>query len=115
MAGPASRGDQISRLREQLQQVSVTELCGAEAHLVHHLDLRACSGLQVVGHRLRAEYPLLSREQLERDLHSDSIIQKATAKLRGFFLVSLVPGPPATRRAPSWPLHLTWQCFPLAA
>ncbi|XP_039203890.1 dynein heavy chain domain-containing protein 1 isoform X2 [Crotalus tigris] len=89
LAGPASRGDQISRLREQLQQVSVTELCSAEAHLVHRLDLKACSGLQVVGHRLRAEYPLLSREQLERDLHSDSIIQKATAKLRGLFLAGL--------------------------
>lgn len=81
----------------------MTGLCSAEAQLVHRLDLRACSGLQVLGHRLRAEYPLLSREQLERDLHSDSIIQKAMAKLQGLFLVSLVPGPPATPGAPAGP------------
>lgn len=93
MAGPASGGDQISRLREQLQQMSVTVLCGDKAQLVHRLDLKACSGLQVVGHRLRAEYPLMSREQLETDLHSDSIIQKSMAKLQDLFMVSLVRGP----------------------
>ncbi|XP_034282242.1 dynein heavy chain domain-containing protein 1 isoform X2 [Pantherophis guttatus] len=89
MANPASGGDQMSRLREQLQQMSVTVLCGDEAQLVHRLDLKACSGLQVVGHRLRAEYPLMSREQLETDLHSDSIIQKSTAKLRDLFMAGL--------------------------
>lgn len=93
VAGPASGGDQISSLREQLQQMSVTVLCSDKAQLVHHLDLKACSGLQVVGHRLRAEYPLMSREQLETDLHSDSIIQKAMAKLRDLFMVSPVRGP----------------------
>ncbi|XP_026544182.1 dynein heavy chain domain-containing protein 1 [Notechis scutatus] len=89
VAGPASGHDQISKLREQLQQMSVTVLCSDKAQLLHRLDLKACIGLQVVGHRLRAEYPLLSREQLETDLHSDSIIQKAMAKLRDLFMAGL--------------------------
>ncbi|XP_013924316.1 PREDICTED: dynein heavy chain domain-containing protein 1-like [Thamnophis sirtalis] len=87
---PAAPGDdQISRLREQLQQMSLTVLCSDKAQLVHRLDLKACSGLQVVGHRLRAEYPLMSREQLETDLHTDSIIQAAMAKLQDLFMAGL--------------------------
>ncbi|XP_070605500.1 LOW QUALITY PROTEIN: dynein heavy chain domain-containing protein 1 [Erythrolamprus reginae] len=82
-------GDQISRLREQLQQMSVTVLCSDKAPLVHRLDLKACSGLQVVGHRLRAEYPLMSREQLRTDLRSDSIVHKAGAKLQDLFRAGL--------------------------
>ncbi|XP_032075272.1 dynein heavy chain domain-containing protein 1 [Thamnophis elegans] len=89
VAPPAPGDDQISRLREQLQQMSLTVLCSDKAQLVHRLDLKACSGLQVVGHRLRAEYPLMSREQLETDLHTDSIIQTAMAKLRDLFMAGL--------------------------
>ncbi|XP_007441550.2 dynein heavy chain domain-containing protein 1, partial [Python bivittatus] len=89
VAGTADAGDQISKLHEQLHQLSVMVLCGDKAQLVHQLDLKAFSGLRVVGHRLRGEYPLLSREQLEKDLQSDSIIQQAMAKQRELFTAAL--------------------------
>ncbi|XP_060119766.1 dynein heavy chain domain-containing protein 1 [Heteronotia binoei] len=63
-----------------VQRLPVEPLSGEEPQLVHHLDLKVVGGLEVVGHRLRGQYPLLSREQLEKDLRSDSIIQNAWGK-----------------------------------
>ncbi|XP_008121816.2 dynein heavy chain domain-containing protein 1 isoform X1 [Anolis carolinensis] len=64
---------------ERLEPLPTPILCGEEPQLVHRLDLKAFGGLEVVGHRLRSEYPLLSREQLEQDLRSDGVIQEALA------------------------------------
>ncbi|KAF7235156.1 Dynein heavy chain domain-containing protein 1 [Varanus komodoensis] len=74
---------------EVLPRLSTAVLCGEEVQLVHRLDLKAFGGLEVVGHRLRGEFPLLSREQLENDLHSDSIIRKALAQQRAMITAAL--------------------------
>ncbi|KAH0625314.1 hypothetical protein JD844_033823 [Phrynosoma platyrhinos] len=74
---------------ESLERLSTAILCGEEPQLVHRLDLKAFGGLEVVGHRLKGEYPLLSREQLEKDLHSDDIIQEAMATQQALLKVAL--------------------------
>ncbi|XP_053163641.1 dynein heavy chain domain-containing protein 1 isoform X3 [Hemicordylus capensis] len=64
-------------------QLAAEVLSGEEEPpLLHRLDLKAFGGLEVVGHRLRGQYPMLSREQLEKDLRADRVIQKALAKQR---------------------------------
>ncbi|XP_061485744.1 dynein heavy chain domain-containing protein 1 [Rhineura floridana] len=81
VADASSSADQgSSESTGQLHRLPTAVLCGEKPELVHRLDLKAFGGLEVVGHRLRGEYPLLSREQLEKDLRSDSIIEKALAK-----------------------------------
>uniref|UniRef100_A0A8C4YEV1 Dynein heavy chain domain 1 n=1 Tax=Gopherus evgoodei TaxID=1825980 RepID=A0A8C4YEV1_9SAUR len=67
---------------ELLQSLPAEVLCGQEPQLVHHLDLKVIGGLEVSGHRLRSQYPVPSREQLEQDLRSDSSIQEALASQR---------------------------------
>lgn len=73
---------------ELLQSLPAEVLCGQEPQLVHHLDLKVIGGLEVSGHRLRSQYPVPSREQLEQDLHSDSSIQGALASQRALLAVS---------------------------
>ncbi|XP_077197132.1 dynein heavy chain domain-containing protein 1 isoform X2 [Paroedura picta] len=65
---------------ELLLRLPQERLSEEEPQLVHHLDLKVLGGLEVVGHRLRGQYPLLSREQLEKDLRSDCIVQAARAQ-----------------------------------
>ncbi|XP_065445590.1 LOW QUALITY PROTEIN: dynein heavy chain domain-containing protein 1 [Chrysemys picta bellii] len=67
---------------ELLQSLPAEVLCGQQPQLVHHLDLKGIGGLEVSGHRLRSQYPVPSREQLEQDLRSDSSIQGALASQR---------------------------------
>ncbi|XP_043359693.1 LOW QUALITY PROTEIN: dynein heavy chain domain-containing protein 1 [Dermochelys coriacea] len=76
-------------LDELLQSLPAEELCGQEPQLVHHLDLKVIGGLEVSGHRLRSQYPVPSREQLEQDLHSDSSIQGALASQRALLAEAL--------------------------
>lgn len=86
--GPGTQAvEGFCRATEQLQRLPTEVLCGEEPQLVHRLDLKAIGGLEVVGHRLRGQYPLLSREQLEKDLRSDSIIQNALAKQQALLKV----------------------------
>lgn len=67
---------------------------------MYHLDLKVIGRLEVVGHRLRGLFPLLSREQLEKDLRSDCLVQKARAEQQALLKVSTgaaclcLPGPP---------------------
>uniref|UniRef100_A0ABM5FVF4 Dynein heavy chain domain-containing protein 1 isoform X2 n=1 Tax=Pogona vitticeps TaxID=103695 RepID=A0ABM5FVF4_9SAUR len=91
VAGASRSGRQtfFSEATEQLQQMSTAMVCGEEPQLVHRLDLKAFGGLEVVGHRLRGEYPLLSRQQLEKDLQSDHIIQEALAQQRAQLTAAL--------------------------
>ncbi|XP_062983829.1 dynein heavy chain domain-containing protein 1 [Elgaria multicarinata webbii] len=88
VAGAADSPGQGSS--EQLQWLPTTVLCKEEPQLVHRLNLKAFGGLEVVGHRLRGEYPLLSREQLAKDLQSDSIIQKAMALQQSLLTAALM-------------------------
>ncbi|XP_043381883.1 dynein heavy chain domain-containing protein 1 [Chelonia mydas] len=74
---------------ELLQSLPAEVLCGQEPQLVHHLDLKVIGGLEVSGHRLRSQYPVPSREQLEQDLHSDSSIQGALASQRALLAEAL--------------------------
>ncbi|CAM5073721.1 unnamed protein product [Eretmochelys imbricata] len=74
---------------ELLQSLPAEVLCGQEPQLVHHLDLKVIGGLEVSGHRLRSQYPVPSREQLEQDLHSDSSIQGALASQRALLVEAL--------------------------
>ncbi|XP_074917982.1 dynein heavy chain domain-containing protein 1 [Chelonoidis abingdonii] len=74
---------------ELLQSLPAEVLCGQEPQLVHHLDLKVIGGLEVSGHRLRSQYPVPSREQLERDLRSDSSIQEALASQRALLAEAL--------------------------
>lgn len=75
-------------------------LSGEEPQLVRHLDRKVIGGLEVVGHRLQGQYPLMSQEQLEKDLRSDGIVQAARAKQQALLMVRTgaqcwcVPGPP---------------------
>lgn len=59
---------------------------------MHRLDLRTVGGLEVVGHRLRGQYPVLSWAQLQKDLQTDSIIQKALAKQWSLLSVRVAVG-----------------------
>ncbi|XP_030402635.1 dynein heavy chain domain-containing protein 1 isoform X1 [Gopherus evgoodei] len=74
---------------ELLQSLPAEVLCGQEPQLVHHLDLKVIGGLEVSGHRLRSQYPVPSREQLEQDLRSDSSIQEALASQRALLAEAL--------------------------
>nr|XP_056714739.1 dynein heavy chain domain-containing protein 1 [Euleptes europaea] len=76
-------------LPELVHRSPLEGLAGEDPQLVHHLDLKAMGGLEVVGHRLRGQYPLLSREQLEKDLRSDGILQKARAKQQALLTAAL--------------------------
>ncbi|KAJ6652297.1 hypothetical protein lerEdw1_012750, partial [Lerista edwardsae] len=76
----ASRMGDARWTLKQLQQQPAGGQAGEEPQLVHRLDLRTVGGLEVVGHRLRVQYPILSWGQLQKDLQTDSIIQKAVAK-----------------------------------
>uniref|UniRef100_A0ACB8FFR5 Uncharacterized protein n=1 Tax=Sphaerodactylus townsendi TaxID=933632 RepID=A0ACB8FFR5_9SAUR len=100
--GPGSRGPSVSRgpavqemsragqgLSEPLCRLPVGP-SGEDPQLVHRLNLKAMGGLEVVGHRLRGQYPLLSREQLEKDLQSDSIVQEARAKQQALLRTALL-------------------------
>nr|XP_060623170.1 dynein heavy chain domain-containing protein 1 [Anolis sagrei ordinatus] len=72
-----------------LEQMCSMDLYWDEPKLVHQLDQKAYGGLEVVGHRLRSEYPLLSRVQLEKDLRSDAIIQEALATQQALLKAAL--------------------------
>ncbi|XP_015280495.1 PREDICTED: LOW QUALITY PROTEIN: dynein heavy chain domain-containing protein 1 [Gekko japonicus] len=82
----SSAGQAFSEL---LQRLPLERLSGEEPQLVYHLDLKMIGGLEVVGHRLRGQYPLLSREQLEKDLRSDCVVQKARAKQQALLAAAL--------------------------
>nr|XP_034971207.1 dynein heavy chain domain-containing protein 1 [Zootoca vivipara] len=73
----------------QPKRLSTAELCGEKPQLVYQMDVKVYGGLEVIGHRLKGMYPLLSREQLEKDLRSDRIIQEATEKLRAMLTMAL--------------------------
>ncbi|KAG6921755.1 dynein heavy chain domain 1 [Chelydra serpentina] len=85
--GPGPPGPQSPD--ELLQSLPAEVLCGQEPQLVHHLDLKVTGGLEVTGHRLRSQYPVPSREQLEQDLRSDSSIQGALASQRALLAEAL--------------------------
>ncbi|CAM5073482.1 unnamed protein product [Natator depressus] len=74
---------------ELLHSLPAEVLCGQEPQLVHHLDLKVIGGLEVSGHRLKSQYPVPSREQLEQDLHSDSSIQGSLASQRALLAEAL--------------------------
>ncbi|XP_067420749.1 dynein heavy chain domain-containing protein 1 [Emydura macquarii macquarii] len=74
---------------ELLQSLPAEVLCGQEPQLVHHLDLKVIGGLEVSGHRLRSQYPVPSREQLEQNLRSDSSILGARASQWALLEVAL--------------------------
>lgn len=85
----------------QPKRLSTAELCGEKPQLVYQMDVKVYGGLEVIGHRLKGMYPLLSREQLEKDLRSDRIIQEATEQLRDLLTVSA-----------RWrKCGLSWGCF----
>ncbi|XP_054830568.1 dynein heavy chain domain-containing protein 1 [Eublepharis macularius] len=90
LLGPGGAGSAGQRSSERLQGPPLKEQSGEDPQLVHHLDRKAVSGLEVVGHRLRGQYPLLSREQLEKDLGSDSVIQKVRAQLQALLAAALL-------------------------
>ncbi|XP_077782912.1 dynein heavy chain domain-containing protein 1 isoform X3 [Podarcis muralis] len=73
----------------QPKRLSTAELCGEKPQLVYQMDVKVYGGLEVIGHRLKGMYPLLSREQLEKDLRSDRIIQEATEQLRSLLTMAL--------------------------
>nr|XP_025036392.1 dynein heavy chain domain-containing protein 1-like [Pelodiscus sinensis] len=72
-----------------LQSLPTEVLCGQDPQLVHHLDLKVIGGLEVTGQRLKSQYPVPSREQLEQDLRTDSRIQGALASQRALLVAAL--------------------------
>ncbi|XP_033001694.1 dynein heavy chain domain-containing protein 1 [Lacerta agilis] len=73
----------------QPKRLPTAELCGEKPQLVYQMDVKVYGGLEVIGHRLKGMYPLLSREQLEKDLRSDRTIQEATEQLRALLTMAL--------------------------
>lgn len=95
--GVGDDGWTLKHLQQQPAEVHFPE----EPQLVHRLDLRTVGGLEVVGHRLRSQYPVLSWAQLERDLRTDSIIQKALAKQWALLTVRVATWQPGALPPPT--------------
>ncbi|KAM9169424.1 dynein heavy chain domain-containing protein 1-like [Pangshura tecta] len=85
----ADKGGPEALAPESPDELPAEVLCGQEPQLVHHLDLRVIGGLEVSGHRLRSQYPVPSREQLEQDLRSNSSIQEALTSQRALLAEAL--------------------------